>query len=49
MTSESASDPHQRWTFLARGSFGIPESVGDEDARRILVGHIEMQLQENGW
>jgi hypothetical protein len=49
MTSESASDRQQTWTFLARRSFGIPESVGDEDARRILVSHIEIQLQENGW
>jgi hypothetical protein len=49
MTSESASDRQEHWTFLARRSFGIAESVGEEDARRILVSRIETQLLENGW
>lgn len=49
MTSESASDRQQHWTFVARRSFGIPESIGDQEARRILVSRIETQLQENGW
>jgi hypothetical protein len=49
MTSESASDRLQHWTLLARRSFGVPESVDDEEARRILVGQIEIRLQESGW
>jgi hypothetical protein len=49
MTSESAPDPQQHWTFLARRTFGIDEAIGDEEAKRILVSRIEMQLQENGW
>jgi hypothetical protein len=49
VTSESASDRQQQWRVLARRSFGIAESVGDEEARRILVSRIETQLLENGW
>jgi hypothetical protein len=49
MASESASDRQQHWTVLARRSFGIPESVGEEEARTILVSHIETQLHEKGW
>jgi hypothetical protein len=49
MTSDSPSDRHQQWMLVARRSYGIPESVGESDARRILVGHIERQLQESGW
>jgi hypothetical protein len=49
MTSDSSSDPHEHWTYVARRSFGIPEAVDNEEARKLLVSHIEMKLQENGW
>jgi hypothetical protein len=49
MTSETSSDHQERWTLVARRSFGIPEEVGNEEARKLLVSRIEMKLQENGW
>jgi hypothetical protein len=32
-----------------RRAFGIPDTAGDEDARRALIGCLEVRLHENGW
>jgi hypothetical protein len=37
------------WTIVVGRSFGIPDTVGHLDARRIIIECIEGQLRENGW
>ncbi len=49
MPVESASSRQQEWTLVVRRSFGIPDAVDHEDARRALVRGIEDQLHEHGW
>lgn len=49
MPVESASSRQQEWTLVVRRSFGIPDAVEHEEARRALVSCIEDQLQEKGW
>ena len=49
MSNESDPDRQQQWTLCVRRSFGIPDVVGDEDARREIVRSFEDRLRENGW
>lgn len=49
MDVESPSGRHSEWTIVVGRSFGIPDTVGHLDARRIIIQSIEGQLQENGW
>jgi hypothetical protein len=49
MTADSDSDRQQQWTFVVRRSFGIPDHLGTEEARRELVMCLEEQFLENGW
>jgi hypothetical protein len=49
MTSESDSIRQQQWVLAVLRTFGIPDMMSNDDARRALVGSLEEQLQENGW
>lgn len=49
MTTEAASDRERQWVLVVRRSFGIPDLLGNEDARGALIGSLEAQLRENGW
>lgn len=49
MTAESASDRQEQWVLVVRRSFGIPDLVGKEDARRALIQCCQEQLEDNGW
>jgi hypothetical protein len=49
MTAESAEDRRQQWVLVVRRAFGVPDSAGNEDARRALIVCFEEQLQVNGW
>lgn len=49
MTAESDSDRQQRWTLVVRRSFGVPDLLDAEQARRELVRCLEEQLLESGW
>jgi hypothetical protein len=49
MTAESVSDRQQQWVLVVRRSFEISDVVSDEDARKALIGHLQEQLEGNGW
>jgi hypothetical protein len=49
MNAESTSDRQQQWELVVRRSFGIPDRVAGEDARKTLIGFFQDQLEENGW
>ena len=49
MSNKSDPDRQQQWALSVRRSFGIPDLVGDEDARREIVRSFEDRLRENGW
>lgn len=49
MTAESATDRQRRWELVVRRSFEISDLVSHDDARRILIGQLQAQLEENGW
>jgi hypothetical protein len=49
MTTEPDSHRQPQWVLAVRRSFGIPDPVDDNDARRALVGWLEELLLQNGW
>ena len=49
MDVDSSSYRHSEWAIVVGRSFGIPDSVGHVEARRITIECIQGQLQENGW
>jgi hypothetical protein len=48
MTTESDPIREQQWAVVVRRSFGIPDLMSHEDARRALVKSLEAELRENG-
>jgi hypothetical protein len=49
MNAESNPDRQYQWELVVRRSFGIPDLVADEDARKALIGFFQDQLEQNGW
>jgi hypothetical protein len=49
MTRDSASGRQEEWQIVVRRSFGISDSVANEEARETLVRCFEDELQVSGW
>jgi hypothetical protein len=45
----STSDRREQWVIVVRRSFGISDVVAHNDAREILIGLFENELQVTGW
>lgn len=49
MTTESDPIRQQQWAQAVRRSFGIPDLMSHEDARRTLAKSLEEELRRHGW
>lgn len=44
-----SSDRHSEWVVVVGRSFGISDTVGHLETRRIIIESLEGHLQDHGW